>query len=137
MTLAERIRTCAEIAGSANELARKTGVPRSTLETYLSGLAEPKAERLATICRITGVNGHWLLTGEGEQLIRQAPRQAGTPQINKEALVKVFEVMMYTAEAGETPKDTSRKAVDYYLYLLETGKITLDGVGDGNLNKAA
>jgi phage repressor protein C with HTH and peptisase S24 domain len=63
--LKDRLRRCAALAGSGDALARKTGIPRRTLETYLSGHAEPKASRLATITETVGVSGHWLLTGEG------------------------------------------------------------------------
>ncbi len=64
-TLSQRIRLCAERAGSGEALARGSGIPRRTLETYLSGQAEPKASRLAAIARAAGVSVHWLATGEG------------------------------------------------------------------------
>ncbi|MCP1726255.1 phage repressor protein C with HTH and peptisase S24 domain [Natronospira proteinivora] len=63
--LKTRLRKCAELVGNGASLARATGIPRRTLETYLSGTAEPKASRLADIARVAGVSGHWLLTGEG------------------------------------------------------------------------
>lgn len=75
-TLAKRLRKCAEIAGSGDELARKAGIPRSTLETWLTAKAEPKAERLAEICHVCAVNGHWLLTGSGEMLAPALPAPA-------------------------------------------------------------
>jgi len=63
--LKTRLRKCAELAGNGASLARETGIPRRTLETYLSGTAEPKASRLADIAKVAGVSGHWLLLGEG------------------------------------------------------------------------
>jgi phage repressor protein C with HTH and peptisase S24 domain len=63
--LMARIRRCAQLAGSGEALAQKTAIPRRTLETYLSGRAEPKASRLAAIARAAGVSAHWLVTGEG------------------------------------------------------------------------
>lgn len=65
--LKERLRRCVERVGNGANLARSTGIPRRTLETYLSGAAEPKASRLAAIARSAGVSGHWLLTGEGPE----------------------------------------------------------------------
>lgn len=65
--LKERLRRCVERVGNGANLARTTGIPRRTLETYLSGAAEPKASRLAAIARSAGVSGHWLLTGEGPE----------------------------------------------------------------------
>lgn len=65
LSLAERLRECVKLAGSAAKLARIAGIPRSTLETYLTGANAPKPDRLRTICQVLGVNGHWLLLGEG------------------------------------------------------------------------
>ena len=65
--LADRIRRAAQIAGSGDALSQKAGIPRSTLETYLTGEAEPKASRLAAIARAAGVSPDWLLTGEGSE----------------------------------------------------------------------
>ena len=61
--LAMRIRQCADNIGSGDELARRTGIPRRTLETYLTGAAEPKASRLAAIASVAGVSLDWLITG--------------------------------------------------------------------------
>lgn len=59
------------MAGSGDELSRKTAIPRRTLEEYLTGESEPKASRIAAIARAAGVSAHWLVTGEGE------PHQVG------------------------------------------------------------
>ncbi len=67
-SLADRLRKCAELVGSGDELARRSGIPRSTLETYFTGKTEPKADRLAEICYLCGVDGHWLLTGRGAMM---------------------------------------------------------------------
>ncbi len=64
--LPARLRRCVDLVGSGDKLAREANIPRSTLETYLTGKAEPKASRLADICRVCGVSGHWLLTGDGD-----------------------------------------------------------------------
>lgn len=63
--MAERIRKCAELAGSGDALSRKTAIPRRTLETYLTGATEPKASRLVAIARAADVTVEWLATGEG------------------------------------------------------------------------
>ena len=62
--LAKRIRQCAEQVGSGDELSRRTGIPRRTLETYLSGDAEPKASRLYVIAAVAKVSLDWLITGQ-------------------------------------------------------------------------
>lgn len=66
--LRDRIRECAQIAGSGDELSRKTGIPRRTLENYLSGKSSPKAETLASIAEAAGVGIEWLATGHGAKV---------------------------------------------------------------------
>lgn len=63
--LKARIRHCADVAGSGDALARKSGVPRRTLENYLSGRSEPKASGLAAIAKAVDVSLDWLILGEG------------------------------------------------------------------------
>lgn len=64
--LAARMRKCAEIAGSGDELARITAIPRRTLEYYLTGEREPKVGRCVEIAKAVGVDIGWLASGEGE-----------------------------------------------------------------------
>lgn len=59
----QRLRTCSRIAGSGEALARQTSIPRRTLETYLSGRAEPKTSRLIAIANAVNVSVDWLATG--------------------------------------------------------------------------
>lgn len=63
--LPDRIRKCAEIVGSGDNLARIAGIPRRTLENYLSGKSEPKATAIAHIAHAANVSADWLLTGVG------------------------------------------------------------------------
>lgn len=65
-SLAERIRQCADIAGSGDELARITAIPRRTLEYYMTGQSEPKVIRCVEIAKAAGVDIGWLASGEGE-----------------------------------------------------------------------
>jgi phage repressor protein C with HTH and peptisase S24 domain len=53
------------MAGSGDELARITGIPRRTLETYLAGKSELKASRLLEIADAVGVSLDWLVAGRG------------------------------------------------------------------------
>jgi len=61
--LAFRIRECAQLVGSGDELSRRTGIPRRTLENYLSGRSEPKAAAVSAIAKTAGVSSDWLLLG--------------------------------------------------------------------------
>jgi len=66
--LEARIRRCVEMVGSGHSLSQKAGIPRSTLETYLTGKAEPKISRLVAIAQVAGVSVSWLATGEGPEI---------------------------------------------------------------------
>lgn len=122
MSLSERIRKCAEIAGSGDDLARKSETPRSTLETYLTGKAEPKAGRIAAFCYATGVNGHWLLTGEGSMLISDV-QQASSPHMAVDvdnlghALAEV-ETIATQRGLTLTPNKRAKLAALVYQYFL-------------------
>lgn len=63
MELANRIRECVSRAGGGGEMSRKTGIPRGTLEDYLTGKSEPKASRLAAIAKAADASLDWLVTG--------------------------------------------------------------------------
>lgn len=72
--IAGRVRQCAELAGSGDELARVTAIPRRTLEYYMTGRSEPKVTRCVEIAKAVGVNIGWLASGEGE--MREGPATA-------------------------------------------------------------
>ena len=71
--LAARIRECALIAGSGDELSRLTAIPRRTLEYYLTGEREPKVARCVDIAKAVGVDIGWLASGEGDRHRGTAP----------------------------------------------------------------
>jgi hypothetical protein len=64
--LGERINeACTRARLSKRELARLTGVSSALVAYWARGDHVPNAHDLGNFVRITGVNGHWLLTGEG------------------------------------------------------------------------
>lgn len=64
-TLPDRLRVLAEEAGSGDNLSRISGVPRRTLENYLSGKSSPKAQNLYLLAKAVGASLDWLIAGEG------------------------------------------------------------------------
>ena len=64
--LPSRIRICAGLAGNGEILAKEAAINRRTLETYISGQAEPKISKIVAIAKAVGVSIDWLATGEGE-----------------------------------------------------------------------
>lgn len=72
----DRLRICADLAGSGDALAQKASIPRRTLETYLAGDADLKVPRMVAIADAAGVSVEWLATGRGPML-REEKRQIG------------------------------------------------------------
>jgi transcriptional regulator with XRE-family HTH domain len=127
MTLIERLRKCAKLAGSGDELSRRTGIPRRTLENYLSGRSEPKAVNLEQICRVVGVNGHWLLTGDGPELVKDLESNAteSSSPVDVELLGLVIarlEKEIATRGARPAPAKKAELIALLYDYMVETGK---------------
>ncbi|MFC7455028.1 helix-turn-helix domain-containing protein [Insolitispirillum peregrinum] len=61
--LCDRIKICAAMVGSGDALSKASGIPRRTLENYLSGRSEPKASALFAIAKSAGVSIDWLIAG--------------------------------------------------------------------------
>lgn len=59
----ERMKVCAELAGSATALAKRAGVSQSGIRRYFSG-GEPTRPQLIAIARAVEVRVAWLATGE-------------------------------------------------------------------------
>lgn len=66
------------MAGGGNELARKTGIPRRTLENYLNGNTEPVPSRLIAIAEASGADLLWLMAGPGEFKPAQAAQEGAS-----------------------------------------------------------
>ena len=119
------------------EAAIKFGFPIGSLRKYESGPSEPGSAALAGIV-LAGINANWLLTGEGPMLLKDLQEvPAPAPRINIDALVQAFCVSVATAPKGETMEQSARKAVQFYLYCLDQGLITPEGLGTGIDGKAA
>jgi hypothetical protein len=118
----------------AQVAAKLDGTPAGLQKNEL-GLTLPNSKVLVGLGAL-GANLNWLLRGEGPMLLADTQKPA-PGKINVEALLKAFEVMTQTAEPGEMPRQTARKAVEFYMYLIETGKITPEGLGPNHLSNAA
>lgn len=65
-SFADRIAFIAERTGSAAELARRTGISRRAIGTYLAGTAEPSRTNLILMAEAADVAVGWLAAGEGQ-----------------------------------------------------------------------
>ncbi|MDW3689190.1 helix-turn-helix transcriptional regulator [Cupriavidus sp. CV2] len=126
MSLVDRLRQCAEIAGSGDELARRAAIPRRTLEYYLAGESDPKAKRLTAIVEATGVSGHWLLTGCGPMLASdtQPPSNRPTSAIDPNRLGSALSEVERSLAATQQHLSAERRAKIVLLVYehLESGK---------------
>ncbi len=76
-TLAERLRAARNKCSlSQKALAERLDIHELTYVKYEAGEREPKASVLAMFISETGVDGHWLLTGNGEMIVndRRLPK---------------------------------------------------------------
>lgn len=61
----DRVRKAREVAGfRQTDLAVELGISRATLASIEQGLREPRRGELIAIAYATGVDLHWLMTGE-------------------------------------------------------------------------
>ena len=58
--------------GRYTRLARKAGIPASSIKNYLNGVNRPGFAQLVRIIEYSSVNPTWLLTGEGPMFEEQA-----------------------------------------------------------------
>ncbi len=69
--LAGRLREAFNGATNA-EIARRLDTPDATLKFWMDGDRLPSIEMLLRINRVTGVNLHWLIKGEGSNRVGKA-----------------------------------------------------------------
>lgn len=126
--LGDRIRECAAIVGSGNELSRLSGIPRGTLERYMKG-REPRAAQLAAIARAADVSMDWLITGEGEKQPIQSSKIISSPSIDREMFARVIDAIakLYKSEGVHLPDvELGRLSVDKYKEIIESGVLPED-----------
>ena len=59
----------------AAEIKRLFGISYQAAKNYLDGVRLPETNVLIIISRKTDYSIHWLLTGEGEKLVKNSPRE--------------------------------------------------------------
>lgn len=66
MSVSERLDQAITGRGlSGRQAADVCGVPARTIQNWIKGDRTPNAADLGKVCAHLGVNGHWLLTGDG------------------------------------------------------------------------
>ena len=82
----DRLQRLVLIAGSANALAKRSGISQSGIQRYLKG-GEPTRKMLITLAECTGVSLQWLMTGEGSELAKEP----ATPDDDAYAYVPLYD----------------------------------------------
>lgn len=72
-SFAVRLKTAFDRASNA-EIARRLKTTDATIKNYTDATRLPTFEMLLQISRVTGVNLHWLMTGDGPQRITRTPK---------------------------------------------------------------
>lgn len=109
----QRMAYVARLAGNATLLAKRTGISRRAIGTYLSGDSDPTRERLVNIAGVAGVSVEWLATGNGP--VFSSDGEDISPLVS--AIVKTLKPLI--------GKITARKSKE----------LLLNGFGERRINK--
>ncbi len=69
--LASRMQDLADLVGNPNRLAKASGLALTTIQSYLTGTADPARASLIALAKAGGVSLRWLATGEGPKYERE------------------------------------------------------------------
>lgn len=142
--LSARIRLCAQKVGSGDELSRRSGIPRRTLENYLSGRSEPKASAISAIAIAADVTTDWLITGTGPMRRGEAAEAApvapaapaGRAPLDADLLGLVIEGV-HTTYRDENARIDQRNAARLAARIYDDVLIACEGDDDPGARKAA
>lgn len=59
--IARRLNEMVRARGNASEIARQAGVPRVSLQQWITGKRSPSAENVSKLCRAMKISSDWLL----------------------------------------------------------------------------
>jgi hypothetical protein len=125
----ERLQRLIKEFGSRYALAKSSGIPSSTLQSYEAG-SKPGMDVLVTLARVGNVNLHWLMTGNGE--MRPPGMQPGA-LLKDVLLIDQYElgtVLSMGMVVGQIP--FSRHFLESRLRLTEPTHATLLAVEAGS-----
>lgn len=109
--LPARIRECVDKIGNGNEFSRLSGINRRTLDYYMSGTSEPKANALAAIANCANVSLDWLICGREQ-------KTAPLNEINANLLAEI--ITLVDAElALVNPVQKAALCAKIYAYVLK------------------
>jgi len=75
--------------GNNNRLALSIDVAESSVRGWLDGARLPNAKVVGRVCDVAGVNAHWLITGQGDMMLRQRTGAALSDGDLKQSLMAI------------------------------------------------
>lgn len=88
--IGERVKESLELAGlKQKDLVDAFGVSAPSVYAYITGGSRMTEERYAKFAQLTGVNIHWLITGEGPKLLHGAASGVAEAQTDYNGMVKM------------------------------------------------
>jgi len=126
----DRIKQLIELAGSAEKLAKKSGVGARNISKYASGEVDPSRTRLVNLAKAMEINLLWLASGEGAM----RPDMAGHPSSESIHGAGYVHIPKYdiVASAGGGALVHSEQIVDYLAFKTDWIVNNL-GVSEKNL----
>ncbi|TSK07926.1 MAG: helix-turn-helix transcriptional regulator [Geobacter sp.] len=134
----ERVKEVIRLVGSAEKLARLTGVSARGIGHYAAGTSDPTRTKIVTLSEAAGVNVLWLATGEGPKMKVEVSNKLALKDVaffeDRTAPEEYVKVPRYdvSASAGPGVINTSEQVVDYLQFKPDWIKNVL-GVSAQNL----
>ncbi len=121
----------AAVAGQMTfrRLGEITNTNQETVRRYMSGQS-PSAEFLAALCRAMGVNGRWLLTGQGPAKVTDLRAHALTEANSAELMTAISNTLTALIERVDR-LETYMQTVDTRLRALQTA-VAATGITRGD-----
>lgn len=117
----ERMRALVEALGSIAEIARKCGLPESTVKKWVDGLSDPSRERCLILARGTGVSLLWLVAGEGPMWASETAVQSRSHEQRLETLRLALQLAAEALEGKHLPPEKFAELVSLIYEGLEEG----------------
>lgn len=130
ISFGERVKEVIQLVGSAEKLARMTGISARGIGHYAAGGSDPTRSKMVALAEAAGVNVLWLATGEGPKMKGAAEETRSLKDVSipeEEASGGYVRVPRYdvSASAGAGAFQVSEQVVDYIQFKPDWIKNTL------------
>lgn len=95
----------AESGDSQNEMCRKTGIQKSALSNYLSGIRVPRQDKISAIANVYHINPAWILGYD-------VPKKK---ELSSSQAIEDFELLDKWHRLNESQKQVIKLTIDNFL----------------------